>query len=45
MKCADPNTWPEPSAEYECEDEGYGAVRVRDWAKTHLNLQPMAAQK
>lgn len=45
MKCADPSTWPEPSAEYECEDAGYGAVRVRDWAKMHLNLQPMAAQK
>jgi hypothetical protein len=29
MKCADPSTWPEPSAEYTCEDAGYGAVRVR----------------
>jgi len=27
MKCNDPSTWPEPSAEYECEDGGYGAVR------------------
>ena len=28
----DPSTWPEPSAEYTCEDAGYGAVRVRTWA-------------
>ena len=25
MKCADPSTWPEPSAEYTCEDAGYGS--------------------
>ena len=35
MKCKDPSTWPEPSAEYACEDSGYGAVRVRAWAKMH----------
>jgi hypothetical protein len=35
MKCADPSTWPEPSAEHTCEDGGYGAVRVRAWAKLH----------
>ena len=35
MKCADPSTWPEPSAEYTCEDAGYGAVRVRAWANLH----------
>ena len=35
MKCKDPSTWPEPSAEYACEDAGYGAVRVRAWAKMH----------
>lgn len=36
MKCNDPSTWPEPSAEYECEDSGYGAVRVRrSWAGMH----------
>jgi hypothetical protein len=35
MKCSDPSTWPEPSAEYACEDAGYGAVRVRAWAKMH----------
>ena len=35
MKCSDPSTWPEPSAEYTCEDTGYGTVRVRAWAKMH----------
>ncbi|MDP9486206.1 MAG: transposase [Actinomycetota bacterium] len=35
MKCSDPGTWPEPSAEHECEDSGHGAVRVRAWAKLH----------
>ncbi len=35
MKCNDPSTWPEPSAEHRCEDAGYGAVRVRSWAKMH----------
>jgi hypothetical protein len=35
MKCADPSTWPEPSAEHSCEDAGYGSVRVRAWAELH----------
>src|ERR671921_1709380 len=35
MKCSDPSTWPEPSAEHRCEDAGYGAVRVRAWAEMH----------
>ena len=35
MKCADPSTWPEPSAEHHCEDSGYGSVRVRAWAELH----------
>jgi hypothetical protein len=35
MKCSDPSTWPEPSAEHRCEDAGYGAVRVRAWAEIH----------
>jgi hypothetical protein len=37
MKCADPSTWPEPSAEHTCEDSnGYGTVRVRaSWANLH----------
>ena len=39
MKCSDPTTWPEPSAEYACEDAGYGSVRVRAWAKMHPKVQ------
>jgi hypothetical protein len=35
MKCADPSTWPDPSAEHRCEDAGYGCVRVRAWAEMH----------
>jgi hypothetical protein len=39
MKCSDPSTWPEPSAEHACEDAGYGSVRVRAWAKMHPKVQ------
>ena len=39
MKCNDPITWPEPSAEHACEDAGYGSVRVRSWAKMHPKVQ------
>ncbi len=39
MKCNDPSTWPEPSAEHACEDAGYGFVRVRAWAKMHPKVQ------
>jgi hypothetical protein len=35
MKCSEPSTWPEPSAEHACEDSGYGTVRVRAWAGLH----------
>jgi DDE superfamily endonuclease len=35
MKCSDPSTWPEPSAEHHCEDNGYGSVRVRAWSEMH----------
>ncbi len=35
MKCNDPSTWPEPTAEHACEDAGYGSVRVRAWAELH----------
>jgi hypothetical protein len=35
MKCSDPITWPEPSAEHRCEDAGYGAVRLRAFSKLH----------
>lgn len=39
MKCNDPSTWPEPSAEYACEDAGHGTVSVRAWAKMHPKVQ------
>jgi DDE superfamily endonuclease len=39
MKCSEPGTWPKPSAEHECEDAGYGAVRVRSWARMHPKVQ------
>jgi DDE superfamily endonuclease len=39
MKCADPSTWSQPSKEYTCEDAGYGAVRVRTWAKMHPKVR------
>jgi DDE superfamily endonuclease len=39
MKCSDPSTWPEPTAEHACEDAGYGSVRVRAWAKMHPKVQ------
>jgi hypothetical protein len=33
--CADPATWPAPTAEYAVEDGQYGPVRVRAWAGLH----------
>jgi hypothetical protein len=39
MKCNNPGTWPEPSAEHACEDAGYGSVRVRAWAELHPKVQ------
>jgi hypothetical protein len=39
MKCADPGTWPKPSAEHACEDAGYGAVRVRAWPGMHPKVR------
>jgi hypothetical protein len=39
MKCSDPGTWPEPSAEHHCEDAGYGSVRVRAWAELHPKVR------
>ena len=44
MKCNDPSTWPEPSAEHACEDPGYGAVRVRAWEKMHPKVQNHAGR-
>jgi hypothetical protein len=39
MKCKDPSTWPEPSAEHACEDTGYGKVRVRAWSGLHPKVR------
>src|SRR5215203_195594 len=39
MKCSDPSSWPEPSAEHVCEDTGYGSVRVRAWAELHPKVR------
>ncbi len=39
MKCNDPTTWPEPSAEHTCEDAGHGTVRVRAWSDLHPKVQ------
>ncbi len=44
MKCNDPSTWPEPSAEHHCEDTGYGSVRVRAWAELHPKVQNHAGR-
>jgi hypothetical protein len=33
--CADPATWPAPSAEHLATDEQYGTVRVLAWAELH----------
>ena len=35
MKCNDPSTWPEPSSEHVCVDDGHGTVRVRAWTDLH----------
>jgi hypothetical protein len=39
MNCKDPSTWPEPSAEFACEDAGYGTVRVRAWSGLHPKVR------
>ena len=45
MKCNDPSTWPEPSAEHHCEDAGgYGSVRVRAWAELHPKVHNHAGR-
>ena len=44
MKCNDPGTWPEPTAEHHCEDAGYGSVRVRAWAELHPKVQNHAGR-
>jgi len=45
MRCNDPSTWPEPSAEHRCEDAAYGAVvRVRAWAEMHPKVSNHAGK-
>ena len=44
MKCNDPSTWPEPSAEHHCEDAAYGSVRVRAWAEMHPKVDHHAGR-
>jgi hypothetical protein len=44
MRCKDPSTWPEPSAEYRCEDAGYGSVLVRAWAELHPKVDNHAGR-
>jgi hypothetical protein len=44
MKCSEPSTWPEPSAEQTCEDAGYGTVRVRAWAGLHPKVRNHAGR-
>jgi len=35
FSCADPSTWPSPTATHTVEDDQYGRVRVRAWAGLH----------
>ena len=42
--CADPATWPAPTAEHRAEDEQYGAVRVRAWGGLHPKQQEHPAR-
>ena len=44
MKCSDPSSWPEPSAEYRCEGTAYGSVRVRAWAELHPKVDHHAGR-
>jgi hypothetical protein len=44
MKCSDPSTWLEPSAEHTCEDAAYGSVRVRAWAEMHPKVSNHAGR-
>ena len=44
MKCSDPSSWPDPSAEHRCKDAAYGCVRVRAWAEMHPKVHNHAAK-
>ena len=37
--CKDPKSWPKPTHEHLREDEHYGTVRVRAWAKLHPKVR------
>jgi hypothetical protein len=39
FNCADPATWPAPTATLTCDDEQYGTVRVQAWAGLHPKQQ------
>jgi hypothetical protein len=39
MKCNDPSSWPEPSAEHVCEEAGHGTVRLRACSELHPKVQ------
>ncbi len=39
FECKNPATWPEPTHEHVCEDESYGTVRVRAWARLHPKVR------
>ena len=42
--CAEPSTWPTPTAEHTVDDEQYGPVRVRAWAGLHPKQQNHATR-
>jgi hypothetical protein len=39
FNCADPTTWPVPTATLVCEDDQYGSVTVQAWAGLHPKQQ------
>jgi hypothetical protein len=39
FNCADPTTWPTPTATLVCEDDQYGSVTVHAWAELHPKPQ------
>jgi hypothetical protein len=39
FNCADPTTWPPPTATLTCQDEQYGTVTVQAWAGLHPKQQ------
>jgi hypothetical protein len=39
FNCADPTTWPTPTATLTCQDDQYGSVTVAAWSGLHPNQQ------